>query len=105
MSISSVNQGGAAIQNLFHQRRTDLKSMESAVRSGNITAAQTALTAYQSDIQNLQAQQPSGGSASSYTGNTRIQSYPSALPPPVQPGTPASAQSALQAYQQDGAAL
>jgi len=52
MSISEVNNGGSAIQNLFHQRRADFKSIESAVQSGNITAAQADAASLTKDLQN-----------------------------------------------------
>jgi len=105
MSISAVNNGGSAIENLFHQRRADFKSMQSAVQSGNITVAQTALAAYQTDIQNLHAQQQSTTPPSSYSGNTKIQSYLSTLTSSIQSGDLTSAQSALKAYQQDRGSL
>jgi hypothetical protein len=99
MSISSVSLGGSSVQSLFQQRRTDFQSLARAVQSGDIKSAQSALTAYQADMQKLNPQQNSAAPA--YSRNPRLQTDLSNLATAVQGGNVTDAQTALSAYQQD----
>jgi hypothetical protein len=56
MSLSGINTGSPpSIADLLKQRRQDLQTMEGAVQSGDMTAAQQALANMQTDSQNLQS--------------------------------------------------
>jgi len=62
MTISSINSTTNAYQisaqNTFNQSFNDFKSIGSAVQSGNLTSAQSALTAFQNDLQSNSGQNP-----------------------------------------------
>jgi hypothetical protein len=66
MSVNNIssNNAGALLQ-AFTQRKQDLASLASALGSGDVASAQTALSAFQQDLQNLpsQAQDPATQSA------------------------------------------
>lgn len=63
MSVSHIPSGfnpySSGPSSLFQHRRLDFKAMESAVQSGDMTAAQNALSAWKSDTQNIQSAQSS----------------------------------------------
>lgn len=103
MTISAVNGNGSSISALFHQRRADFKAMSQDVQSGNISAAATALQAYQQDAQNIQSQlgASNSGSSSGSPYSSKFQNDIASLTSAIQSGSIASAQTALQAYQQD----
>src|ERR1035437_2284116 len=54
-ATSSVNPDPGALKGLVHQRREDFQSLTSAVQSGDLTAAQAALAALQTDTQNIRS--------------------------------------------------
>ncbi|MFI5016134.1 MAG: hypothetical protein ACHQAY_27690 [Hyphomicrobiales bacterium] len=61
MSISGIGSGSASLINLYQQRQQDLKNLENAVQSGDITSAQQMLATYQQDGQSVQTAQSSTG--------------------------------------------
>jgi hypothetical protein len=103
MSLSAITAGSPSdIADLLKQRRQDLLTMESAVQSGNVTAAQQALATVQTDSQNLQAL--AGSSAGQGGGNpyrSAMKTDLSGLMAAAQSGDIGGAQQALQQYQQD----
>jgi ribosomal protein S20 len=107
MSLSAIAAGSPSnIADLLKQRRQDLQTMESAVQSGNVTAAQQALATVQADSQNLRAL---AGSSAGHGGGNPYQSTMktdlSGLMAAAQSGDMGGAQQALQQYQQDQQAL
>ena len=62
MTISSIGSTTNAQQtsaaNSFNQSFNDFKNIGSAIQSGNLTTAQSALTAFQSDLQSNSGQNP-----------------------------------------------
>jgi hypothetical protein len=101
MAVSGVAFGDAALRAAFEQRREDFKSMVEAVAAGDITAAQTALAAYQKDVQALQPDPAESPATSGYSGNAKIQTDLSTLTSAIGAGNIQDAQSTLVAYEQD----
>jgi len=62
MTISSIGSTTTAQQtsavNSFNQSFNDFKNIGSAIQSGNLTSAQSALTAFESDLQSNSGQNP-----------------------------------------------
>ena len=104
MSVSSIASGfnpySSGLSSLFHQRRLDFKAMESAIQSGDMTAAQKALSAWQLDTQNIQGARGSCPSQGSQP-NSPFQSDLNALVNAVESGDATSAQTALTTFDQD----
>ena len=106
MSVSTVGSNTSSIADLLNQRRQNLQAMEAAVQSGNLGAAQQALTSVQGDTASLQASTTDGSNTdgSSQGGNpyrsslaTDLTSLSSAL----QSGDTTQAQAALTSFQTD----
>lgn len=89
--------GDSSIAMLFRQRRDDLNTLASAVQSGNITDAQTALKSYQQDNDKI----TSSSSSTHHHRNPKLQADFSALTTAIQSGSIADAQAALKAYEED----
>ena len=117
MSISGISSAAsnAALVQLFQQRNQALAALESAVQSGNMSAAQQSLTTLQQDTQTIQSTlDPSGnqsssgpgtGASSGQTSGTSAQSAfasdLTALLQAVQSGNTATAQQDATAVQND----
>jgi hypothetical protein len=101
MSISGISSGSSDVQSLFHQRRADFKAMEAAVKSSDMTSANSALTAYQKGVQNIQTQFGQKSPFSSNRGGSKFQSDLLNLTSAIQSGSRSDAQGALTTLQQD----
>ena len=102
MSISSVNSATNSywnyLQGGFSQPIQDFQGLASAVQSGNLSSAQTALNAFQQDIQN-NSKGPLAAALSD--PNSQISKDFQALQKAVQSNDVSGAQSALAALKQD----
>ncbi|MGZ5818069.1 MAG: hypothetical protein ACXWJD_04915, partial [Burkholderiaceae bacterium] len=69
MSVSSATSGmnlnPSSLKGLTHQRHKDFDAIASSIQSGDISGAQAALSAFQTDMQNIQGNKgisdPQGG--------------------------------------------
>ena len=106
MSVSGVSQSD--LYALLLQRRLDFQTMSKAVKAGNTSAAQGALTSYQADVQSIDAATGTSDADSTTQSSpfaTKIKTDLTTLTSAVQSGDMSSAQSALKAYAQDQASF
>lgn len=101
MSLSALGSNSPqSILQLLHQRRDAMKSMVSAVQSGDISGAQSSLSTFQQDSQAVNSAlgvDPGSGSSD----QSKFKTDMAALFSAVQAGNLSGAQSALQAVRQD----
>jgi len=107
MSVNGVgNSNAQSLYQMYRQQKRDLASMAGDVQSGDMSSAQQALTAFQSDSASLQA--VSGASGSSDNNGAGSNPYASVLQTDltnliaaVRSGNSSDAQSALAKLGQD----
>jgi type VI protein secretion system component VasK len=102
MTVSSIGSTTNAYQvtsaNSFNQLFNDFKSIGSDIQSGDLTSAQSALAAFQNDLQNNTGQNPlSQLFSNNSTLNNDLQNLQTAL----QSNDPTSAQTAFKTLIQD----
>jgi hypothetical protein len=102
MSVSAVqsaqNSYWNTIQSKYNQPAQDFQNLASAVQSGNFSTAQTALTAFQQDIQN-NPQSPLATALSD--PNSQVSKDFQALQTALQSNNASAAQTAFAAVKQD----
>jgi ribosomal protein S20 len=91
----------SSMMSQLHQRRDDFRSLAKAVEQGDMTSAQSALTALQKDLASSDTTSGSGTNADSNPLAAKIKTDFSALTTAVQSGNAADAQSALKALKAD----
>ncbi|HEY8100586.1 MAG TPA: hypothetical protein VIF82_07500 [Burkholderiaceae bacterium] len=104
MSVSSatsgVNINPTSLKSLGHQRHKDFEALTSSIQSGGISGAQAALSALQTDMQNIQGIK-GVPDASGTQQPSKLQTDFSNLISSIQSGSATGAQSALSTLQQD----
>jgi hypothetical protein len=99
---SATNPFSNYLQSKYNQQIQDFQGLASAVQSGDLSTAQTALTAFQKDIQN----NPQGPLATALSDpNSQISKDFQALQTALQSNDATSAQSAFATFAQDLQAL
>jgi type VI protein secretion system component VasK len=102
MNISSIGSTTSSYQitpaNTFNQYLTDFQSIASDIQSGDLTSAQSALTAFQNDLQSSSGQNPL---SRLFSNNSTLTSDLGALQTALQSNDPASAQNAFNSLVQD----
>jgi hypothetical protein len=103
-TTSSIIANPGSVKGLMHQRREDFQSLTSAVQTGDLTAAQAALAAMQTDTQNLQNAR---GLPNSLTSGqpSKLQSDFANLVSSIQAANASGAQNALATLKTDSQAL
>jgi hypothetical protein len=106
MSVSAVNAAQNSywntIQSKYNQPAQDFQGLSSAIQSGDLSTAQTALAAFQKDIQN----NPQGPLATALSdSNSQISKDFQALQTALQSNDVSAAQTAFAAVKQDLKAL
>jgi hypothetical protein len=106
MSVSAVDAAQSSywntIQSKYNQPAQDFQSLAGAIQSGNLSTAQTALTAFQQDIQN----NPQGPLATALSdSNSQISKDLQSLQTALQSNDVSGAQTAFAAVKQDLKAL
>ena len=100
MNISSISNQTAAqfqpsLDGPFKQRFQDFKALQSALKSGNLSDAQSAFTALQNDIQNAPKNSAAGGSGTQASQDLQ------ALGDALKSGDVSAAQKAFETLKQD----
>lgn len=102
MTISSIgsttNAYQASTQNAFSQAFNDFKNIGSAIQSGDLTSAQNALTAFQSDLQSNSGQNPL---SQLFSNNTQLGNDLTALQTALKSNDATGAQTAFKSLVQD----
>jgi type VI protein secretion system component VasK len=102
MTVSSIGSTTNAYQasstNAFGQLFSDFKSIGSDIQSGDLTSAQSALTTFQTDLQNSNGQNPL---SKLFSNNSTLGNDLSALQTALQSNDPAAAQNAFKTLTQD----
>ena len=95
---SAANTQPTPANDGFNQLFTDFKGIGSAIQSGDLTSAQTALTSFQTDLQNNPGKNPL---SQLFKKNSRLGDDLTALQTALKSNDPASAQNAFQTLIQD----
>ena len=95
---SAANTQPTPANDGFKQLFTDFKGIGSAIQSGDLTSAQTALTTFQTDLQNNPEKNPL---SQLFKKNSRLGDDLTALQTALKSNDPASAQNAFQTLIQD----
>jgi hypothetical protein len=102
MTISNVGSATstppAASQNTFTQSFNDFKSIGTSIQSGDLTTAQNALTAFQSDLQNTTGKNPV---SQLFSNNSKLGDDLTSLQTALKSNNAAGAQSAYKTLVQD----
>jgi type VI protein secretion system component VasK len=102
MNISSIGSTTSSYPvtpaNTFNQFLTDFQSIGSDIQSGNLTSAQSALTAFQNDLQSSSGQNPL---SRLFSNNSTLTNDLASLQTALQSNNPASAQNAFNTLVQD----
>ena len=102
MTISSISSTANSYQtsaaNNFNQSFSEFKSIGNSIQSGNLTSAQDALTALQSDLQSNSGQNPL---SRLFNNNSKLSDDLTSLQTALKSNDPASAQDAFKTLVKD----
>jgi type VI protein secretion system component VasK len=102
MTVSSVGSNTSAYQtsstNSFGQLFNDFKGIGSDIQSGDLSSAQSALTAFQSDLQSSNGKNPI---SQLFSNNSTLGNDLTALQTALQSNDPTAAQNAFKTLTQD----